>query len=129
MITYLYVLWPELLLVTAACALFLLGTVPTSSARRLAPIISLIALGVVFLVNLFQHSIEMGEPDPTGVFRVDNFSIYIKILASGMGMLFVLLSWPTSPDSTRNSALDVGQDVGEYFALMLLAITGILLVA
>ncbi|MDB5293329.1 MAG: nuoN [Phycisphaerales bacterium] len=127
---YITVLWPEFLLVAAACVLFLLGTVATPAARRLVPVISLIALGVVFLVNLFQHvDTQFGDRDPTNVILVNNFAIYIKMLAAGMGMLFVLLSWPTSPDSTRNSALDVGQDVGEFFALMLLAITGILLVA
>jgi NADH-quinone oxidoreductase subunit N len=126
---YLYALWPELLLVTAACVLFLLGTSASVAARRLAPIISLIALGVVFIVNAFQHANRLGDPDPTGVVLLDNLAIYVKMLASGMGILFVLLSWPTSSDSTRNSALDVGPDVGEYFALMLLAITGIMLVA
>ena len=46
-----------------------------------------------------------------------------------MAILFVFLAWPTNENFTGNAALDVGYEVGEFFALMLLAVAGIFLVA
>ena len=41
----------------------------------------------------------------------------------------MLLAWPTNRDATGNASLDFGHDAGEFFALMLLSIAGVLLVA
>ena len=130
MIALLYHLWPELVLTLVACVLFLLGAVPTAGARRMVPLIALGALLGVFMGLLFSaNSGAMSEPDPTKTVWVTEISLYIKLLASAVAVLFVLLAWPTNPAATGNAALDVGFEVGEFFALMLLAIAGIFLVA
>ena len=129
MTVLLYHLWPELLLTAAACALFLLGAVPTPAARRFAPILALVALLGVFCGLMWSAGGRgLESPDETQTLVVGSMAVYIKMLASAVAVLFVLLSWPTDPDATGNVALNVGSEVGEYFALMLLSITGIFLV-
>jgi len=128
MISLLYFLWPEVLLTIAACALFLLGAVPTVKARSLAPIISLCALIAVF-VGILASGDTRGLEDQTHTILIDRLALYIKLLSASVAVLFVLLSWPTNAAATGNSALDVGHEVGEYYALMLLAIAGIFVVA
>src|SRR5206468_5118764 len=61
--------------------------------------------------------------------HIDAIARYIKILAAGVGVIFVLLAWPTNEGATGNRALDFGQDGGEFYGLMLLSISGIFLVA
>ncbi|HZL34187.1 MAG TPA: NADH-quinone oxidoreductase subunit N [Tepidisphaeraceae bacterium] len=129
-----HLLWPELILAIAACVLFLLGAAPSAGARKLAPWIALIALAIVFCASLFTSA---GNPDPadhrwidpTGGVLVGSLAAYIKLLASGVGCLFVFLSWPTDAAGGSNSALDVGTETGEFFALLLLSIAGVFLVA
>ncbi|HWE04459.1 MAG TPA: NADH-quinone oxidoreductase subunit N [Tepidisphaeraceae bacterium] len=127
----LYSLWPELLLTATACLLFVLGAVPSANARRLVPILAVAALlAVVFgLLRSEDGGRLMTEPDFTNTVLVGKFALYIKLLSAAVAILFVLLSWPTDPARTGNSALNVGTEVGEFFALMLLSITGIFLVA
>src|SRR5271169_4688485 len=115
----LYSLWPELLLTAAACLLFVLGAVPSANARRLVPILATAALLAVVFGLLSTEggdsSRAMAELDPTHTVLIGKFALYIKLLASGVAILFVLLSWPTDPARTGNSALNVGFEVGEFF--------------
>src|SRR4029079_14970691 len=67
--------------------------------------------------------------DSYNAFRVFHFAQYIKALSAGVGILFVLLSWPTDPQATGNSSLNFGTEPGEFFALLLLSISGIFVVA
>src|SRR5947199_64884 len=48
----LYLLWPELLLVVAACVLFLMGVAGSAASRRMVPCVALLLLAIcgVFLV-------------------------------------------------------------------------------
>jgi NADH-quinone oxidoreductase subunit N len=126
------VIFPELVLILAACALFLVGVSPTAAARRLAPVIALIALVFVFAYQLRSGSSEMASRnvvDSTGTFRVGELAQYIKLISAGVGALFVLLSWPTNHKATGNAALSFGNEAGEFFALLLLSISGIFIVA
>src|SRR5687767_9152383 len=120
---------PELILAAVACVLFLLGVSSRPAARRLAPAVSIAALLVVFYMELMAEATPGVLADAFGTFRVFNFAHYIKMLTAGVGVLFVLLAWPTNRDATGNSALDYGPDAGEFFALMLLSIAGVFLVA
>ncbi len=122
------VIVPELILIGTACALFLLGVSSKAAARSVAPVLALLALLVVFGMQISAES-GITLADPTGSLRVTEFGLYVKLLASGIGMLFVLLSWPSDAQATGNSALYLGHDAGEFFALMLLSISGIFLVA
>src|SRR5581483_10810962 len=119
----------ELILIIAAAVLFLLGMSNAPGARKLAPALALIALLVVFFMELFGGTDNGAKGDAFGVVRVTQFATYIKMLAAGVGTLFVLLSWPTDARATGNSALNYNTECAEYFGLMLLAISGIFLVA
>ena len=121
---------PELVLITAACVLLLLGAVPRAGARRAAPIIAILALVFVFGMQLARD--DMGQTavrDDSGAVMVFNFAQFVKLLAAGVGILFVLLAWPSNRDATGNAALDYATETGEFFGLMLLSISGIFLVA
>jgi NADH-quinone oxidoreductase subunit N len=120
------VLWPELLLIAAACGLFLLGLARTAASRRLAASVALLALLAVF-IQAFDMPTMTG--DSFGSIFVSGLSQYITILAAGIGMLLVLLAWPSSPGAVGNSALDLGNAASEFYALLLLSIAGIIFVA
>jgi NADH-quinone oxidoreductase subunit N len=121
---------PELVLISAACALFLLGISSKVAARKAAPVVALAALFVVFVWQLkMSFGGEAALLEPTDALRATDFAVYIKMLASGVGALLVLLAWPTNSTATANSALHFGHETGEFFALLLLSISGIFLVA
>ncbi|MGB7160598.1 MAG: NADH-quinone oxidoreductase subunit N [Tepidisphaeraceae bacterium] len=120
---------PELLLIVVSCVLFLLGVSSRAAARRLAPVLAMAALLFVFGWQVMTPDMDATLADRSGTFRVFDFAQYIKMLAAGVGVLFVLLAWPTNKEATGNSALDFGHDAGEFFALMLLSIAGVMLVA
>ncbi len=120
---------PELILAIVACALLLLGASAKPSSRRAVPVIALGTLLVVFLYQIFNGNSEQAIADSAGTFRVFQFAQYIKMLAAGIGMLFVLLAWPSNLTATGNAAVDYGTECGEFFGLMLLSIAGIFLVA
>jgi NADH-quinone oxidoreductase subunit N len=134
-------LLPELILIAVASLLFLLGLSTKVGTRRLVPLIALAALAVAFGIQVFRvaapggqtlHDIPYGTTDASGHYgtvRVSEFAQYIKLITTGIGMLLILLAWPTDQEATGNAALQFGRDAGEFFALALLSITGVLLVA
>lgn len=133
-------LLPELILIGVACALFMLGLSSKASSRRLAPIVALVALLVVFAIQIYRvGGSESTQHDQYGGFsangsvygtvRVNAFTQYIKLITAAIGAMLVLLAWPTNREATGNSALDFGNDAGEFFALMLLSLAGVLLVS
>lgn len=122
------VILPEMILIIAACGLFLLGMSPRAVARRNAPILALVALLGVLGLQLVQTP-QDPIADPWNSFRVYQFAHYVKLLAAGIGALLVLLFWPTNREATGNSAMDVGPDTSEFFGLMLLSIAGVFIVA
>src|SRR5262245_49586835 len=122
------VLAPELILCITACVLFMLGVLRAAVFRSLAPMIALLALLLVFFGQI-RGSTDVVQADAMNVLRVYQFADYIKLLASGVGALLVLLAWPNDREATGNSALQFGSEAGEFFALMLLSIAGVFLVA
>jgi NADH-quinone oxidoreductase subunit N len=121
-------MFPEIVLVAAAAALMLLGVVNAAGARRVTPWIALVAL-IVALVSAWHGAPAGGAADSAGGIRLYFFSYYVKVLSTTIGIFFVLLSWPANRDATGNSALDFDTEAGEYFALLLLCIAGLLIVA
>ncbi len=126
--TLLVAILPELILIGTACVLFLVGVSNKTGARKVVPFLALLALAVVFGYQATQLN-RPAITDPTNALHVAQFAQYIKLLAAGVGILLVLLAWPTNAGATGNSALDYGHDAGEFFALMLMSLAGIFLVA
>src|SRR2546430_66563 len=123
-------MFPELVLITAACVLLLMGAMQSVAARKAVPIIAVAALLFVFFYQLMQDSgLAKMLADPFGTLRVFNFAQYIKLLAAGVGVLLILLAWPSNRDATGNAAIDYATEAGEFFGLMLLSIAGVFLVA
>jgi NADH-quinone oxidoreductase subunit N len=122
---------PELILIGTACALFLLGTSIRTTARRASPVLAIIALAAVFVLEVLHGSMLQGDvqADSFGTLRVSEFAHYIKMLAAGVGAILVLLAWPGNREATGNSAADYGTETPEFFALLLLSISGIFLVS
>jgi NADH-quinone oxidoreductase subunit N len=126
------IILPELILVGMACVLFLVGVSTRVWARRLAPVLALVALAAAFALQFaVATGVRTGTPgaDPWNTLHAGAFSDYVKLLTSGVGMLLVLLAWPTNPDATGSRSLNFGGDAGEFFALMLLSLAGVMLVS
>lgn len=119
---------PELILVATACGLLLLGISTRRGARRAAPIIALAALVAVFIILFLELGDQHGT-DIWGTFRIGSMALYIKLLTAGVGAILVLLAWPTNPAVTGSRSLELGGEVGEFFGLMLLSLTGVFLAA
>jgi hypothetical protein len=76
MISLFPVLWPELILVLTAGALFLLGLSRKADARRAAPILAAAALGAVFFgVLMSDQSGAMWDRCPAQAPRRSTFFI------------------------------------------------------
>src|SRR5689334_7977097 len=118
--TLISVLWPELVLTIAACVLFLLGVSNSFRVRGLTPIIAAAVLVGVFFSIWFEtkpskpgapaaRSSQVAPPDRAGsaadvipvsdsqnTLVVGIFATYIKLITAGLGVLFVLIAWPTN---------------------------------
>jgi NADH-quinone oxidoreductase subunit N len=117
---------PEILLLLSAGVLFVLGTSTKPTFKRLAAAIA--------VLSLITAALAAGLSGLDGVvvkdsLSVSGFSMYIKAIACGMGALFVLLAWPTSASGDGNRSINFSTETGEYFALLLLAITGVCITA
>jgi NADH-quinone oxidoreductase subunit N len=125
---------PELILIATACALFLLGVSSKSAARRAAPVIAILALLAAFAVEIVRRSQldpfnPQAEVDPFNTFRITQFTHFIRMLVAIVSVMFALMFWPSDREATGNSALHFGADAGEFFALFLLSVAGVFLVA
>src|SRR5690242_17862143 len=89
---------PELILAAAACVLMLVGVSRKVSMRRLAAGGALVALIVVFAMLVLRES-DGGahvDADSSGAIRIHEFGYFIKMLAAGVGVLLVLVAWPSN---------------------------------
>ena len=124
------ILLPELILIAVACVLVLLGVSSKPAARRLAPALALAALAAAFALEMYAIVGEGGvRADRWNTLRSSNFSHYVRLLTAGIGALLVLLAWPTNSDATGSRSLHFGSDAGEFFALMLFSLAGVMLVS
>ena len=134
--TLLSLLLPEIILISVASLLFLLGLSSTAAARRLAPVLALLSLLAVLGFQIYRVATSGPHTEfdtfgggGNGTLRVAAFAQYIQLITAAIGVLLVLLAWPTNEDATGNGSLHFGADAGEFFALMLLSLAGVLLVA
>ena len=123
---------PEILLAVVACLLFLLGTSSRAFARRIAAELALIAVTVVFVMQAFhtrENAPVVSLVDSGGAVHIQALGQYVKLITAGMGILLVLLNWPTNRDATGSAALDTGSDTAEFFGLLLLSLAGLCVIA
>ena len=123
---------PELILAAVAGLLMLLGVSARTGVRRAVPILALLAVLAVFGIELwsfFSGGAQETRTGGMGALVVGPLAHYVKLLASGVGILLVLLAWPTNANATGSRSMELGQDVGEFFGLMLLSLAGVLLVS
>jgi NADH-quinone oxidoreductase subunit N len=122
-------MFPEIVLCITAGALFLIGVSDKASSRRLAPILAVVALLIAGLSQLTVIGGNAQVVDKWRTVQIFEFARFIKILSAGMGILLVMLAWPSDSEATGNSALHFGTEAGEFFGLMLLSVAGIFIVA
>jgi NADH-quinone oxidoreductase subunit N len=116
---------PEIILIAVAFLLFLLGCSKKPAIRRLSAILAIGAMLGTFIMQLGTNIEPVGNLFQT--LWIDEFGHYFRLLALLMGALLALLSFPTNKDANGNSALELGHDTGEYFGLLTLSVTGLVL--
>ena len=120
-------LLPELIVTVAALTLFMFGIVKGDAGRRVAPWVALAGLILGGTAAFF------GGPavatDFTGAVLADATAAYVGVLTCVVGVILLLLCWPTNADATGNPALRFGVDAGEFFGLFLLSLAGVMLAA
>ena len=122
------IILPEIILVTAACALFLIGFLGTRGNGRVAASLALLGVAGALVVAFLQYRNGVVGADLYQNFRVNEFGLFIRVAALAIGMLLLLLSWPWGDKAEGNASVHYGEDAGEYFGLILLALTGLILV-
>lgn len=122
---------PELILLVTACVLLLVGCSSREAARRLAPVLALVAVGAAFILQLSRlHNVDSAPfSDAWKQVLITPLSQYFRLIGLGVSIPLILLTWPTNRDATAGKGIDFGKDVPEFFSLMLLSISGLLLVA
>lgn len=120
----LYLLSPELSIAGLAAVLVILDL--TFHKKSLLPIVAVVGLIVPLLFTLQLWS-DLGDPTTTeltglfGSLAVDKFSLFFKFLFIGVAGLTILYSTEYSKNFERFR--------GEYYALILFATTGMMLLA
>lgn len=126
---WLHALLPEIILCCGAGVLFVMGVSKKDATRRAVPWIALITMLIAAGVELQRPYTGQMLAAVFDTIRVQELAVYVKLLTILVGALFVLMSWPTDQQATANPSLHMGQETGEFFALLLLAIAGVCLVA
>ncbi|MGA3068334.1 MAG: NADH-quinone oxidoreductase subunit N [Tepidisphaeraceae bacterium] len=120
---------PEAGLCAVACVLFLMGVCQSPAVRKMAPVLAVLALAAAGVTQLSWFDGARPLADHRGAVQVFEFARYIKLLSAVVGILLVMLAWPDDPRGTGGPASDWGGEAGEFFALMLLSIAGLFIVA
>ncbi len=115
-------LCPEIIMIIAACIVTLVGVAKSDAVRRSAQWISLISLILAFIAGW-----RIGAVDAGPAWSLASFCTYDTLLASGVGILLVLLSWdmPFALDPAKSDQ----NFRGEYFAMMLVSLAGVSMMA
>ena len=120
---------PELVLIVAACVLFFAGGAGKSRGTAAAPWLAMAAILAAMVLNAYAFLPPQNVMDGvSGSLRLDSFAGFIRLVTCVVGVILLLLAWPTRPDGSGNLAVVWGQNAGEFFAMFLLSIAGLLLV-
>ena len=107
-------LWPEIILLSAACGLLLLGQAAANGLRRSVPMVALLAIIAALAIVRFW------PPDATagGGLAFDSLAQFVRLSTLVLGLVLTLVAWAQPQDDER----------GEFFAMMLFSLTGLMLV-
>jgi NADH-quinone oxidoreductase subunit N len=111
---------PELVLTAAGCAVLLFGQAIRQAARRAVPLVALVAV-VAGIVILHGSRLWDGTPAAdtiSGGLVFDELAAFVRICALILGVLIVLTSWAQAKEVER----------GEFFAMVLFSLAGLMLV-
>ncbi len=115
-----WLLLPEIVLAIFGMVLLVAGTVGRGISSRMAAMASLVGLGAAtILVVWTQGQAAMGAPILADMFVLDSYALYWKILFLIATALTVFLSVKFIEEG--------GYRAGEYYSLLLLATTGMML--
>ncbi len=115
-----WLLLPEMVLAIFGMALLIAGTMGRGIGSRMAAVASLVGLAVAtILVVWTQGQATMGAPILAGMFVLDGYALYWKVLFLIATALTVFLSVRVIEEG--------GYRAGEYYSLLLLATTGMML--
>lgn len=127
------ILLPEIFLIVTACVLFLLPIFARNATGRAAATLALVgvagALSMASVQYLSRSQASMAWIDTYGGLRVTGFSLFVRMAALFVAGMLVLLNWPGGRSGTGNASVNWGPDAGEFFGLLLLSFTGLILVA
>jgi len=113
---YVVRLAPELILLVGACAALIVGLAQVSQRKQWVSPFALIVILVALVVSLI-----LGKPDgaegPPGLW-LTSLTFFTRWIALGIGALIVLVNWQPVPEER-----------GEYMAMILFSLLGVLLTA
>lgn len=132
--TLFQILLPEIFLVVTTCVLFLIGLVARGSTGRSAATLALVGVAGAFVMAAVQyHRVPTDGSvvlvDAYHSVRLTGFGMFVRVAALFVAMILVLLNWPSDRAGTGNASVNWGKDAGEFFGLLLLSFTGLILVA
>ena len=116
-----FYLLPEGFLLVAGLVLLVASSVGKGVGSRTATIFSLVALAATAVLTLWVTVDGPGRPILAGMFVLDGYAVFWKILLLGATFLTAILSCRFVEES--------GYRAGEFFSLLLTATTGMLLMA
>ncbi|MGB5293716.1 MAG: proton-conducting transporter membrane subunit, partial [Thermoanaerobaculia bacterium] len=115
-----WLLLPEMVLAIFGMALLVAGTMGRGIGSRMAAMASLVGVGAAMILVVWtQGQATMGAPILAGMFVLDEFALYWKVLFLVSTALTVFLS--------ARFIEEGGYRAGEYYSLLLLATTGMML--
>ncbi|MCH7701193.1 MAG: NADH-quinone oxidoreductase subunit N [Planctomycetes bacterium] len=118
--SYMTQLAPELAVALGACIALLCGVSRSAAVRAAVAPIAVAALGLSLVATVagasgHPQATEFGAPG----LLFTSLTFYIRLIAAGVGVLILMVNWHVPEESER----------GEFFAMILLALTGVMLTA
>ncbi len=109
---------PELTLIIGACVILLIGIARSPALRSLAGWLALVTV-LAALITTWYASLPAGPLSNAGL-RLTNLTWYVRLIALGIGLLVLLVHWPTLAGPAEHER-------GDFFAMILFSLSGILL--
>ncbi len=116
---YLVQLLPELIVTIGACAVLFAGLVRGTSGRTVSAGLSVATLLLALVATLLLgRGVTDGAVSPPGLHLTD-LVFFVRLITLGIGAVLLLVNWHVPAESEQ----------GEFFALILFAVLGVLFTA